>query len=124
MEFEPSEQFDFQGTQTNLGGISKELGSRNRNNKFKILLTDGNQTSGNDYIYSFDETNKVFPIVLGDTTKIVDLKISQINVNKYAFFKNKFPVEVFLNYSGDKKLSADFTIAQGNSYETKYCLFF
>jgi hypothetical protein len=26
MEFEPSEQFDFQGTQTNLGGISKELG--------------------------------------------------------------------------------------------------
>jgi hypothetical protein len=61
MEFEPSEQFDFQGTQTNLGGISKELGSRNRNNKFPtILLTDGNQTSGNDYIYSFDETNKVF----------------------------------------------------------------
>jgi hypothetical protein len=47
MEFEPSEQFDFQGTQTNLGGISKELGSRNRNNKFPtILLTDGNQTSG------------------------------------------------------------------------------
>jgi hypothetical protein len=44
-----------------LGGISKELGSRNRNNKFPtILLTDGNQTSGNDYIYSFDETNKVF----------------------------------------------------------------
>jgi hypothetical protein len=27
-------------------------------------------------------------------------KISQINVNKYAF-QNKFPVEVFLNYSGD-----------------------
>jgi hypothetical protein len=65
--------------------------SRNRNNKFPtILLTDGNQTSGNDYIYSFDETNKVFPIVLGDTTKIVDLKISQINVNKYAFSKINF----------------------------------
>jgi hypothetical protein len=87
MEFEPSEQFDFQGTQTNLGGISKEL-EVGTNNKFPtILLTDGNQTSGNDYIYSFDETNKVFPIVLGDTTKIVDLKISQINVNKYAFSK-------------------------------------
>jgi hypothetical protein len=38
MEFEPSEQFDFQGTQTNLGGISKELGSRNRNNKFNNSL--------------------------------------------------------------------------------------
>jgi hypothetical protein len=44
-----------------LGWNFKELGGRNRNNKFPtILLTDGNQTSGNDYIYSFDETNKVF----------------------------------------------------------------
>jgi hypothetical protein len=88
MEFEPSEQFDFQGTQTNLGGISKELGSRNRNNKFPtILLTDGNQTSGNDYIYSFDETNKVFPIVLGDTTKIVDLKSVRLTLTNMPFQK-------------------------------------
>jgi hypothetical protein len=50
MEFEPSEQFDFQGTHQ-LGWNFKKLGSRNRNNKFPILLTDGNQTSGNDYIY-------------------------------------------------------------------------
>jgi hypothetical protein len=48
--FEPSEQFDFR-EHTNLGGF-KELGSRNRNNKFPtILLTDGNQTSGNDYSF-------------------------------------------------------------------------
>jgi hypothetical protein len=46
MEFEPSEQFDFQGTQTNLGGISKELGSRNRQQVPNNFLTDGNQTSG------------------------------------------------------------------------------
>jgi hypothetical protein len=97
-----------------LGWNFKELGSRNRNNKFPtILLTDGNQTSGNDYIYSFDETNKVFPIVLGDTTKIVDLKSVRLTLTNMPF-KNKFPVEV-LNYSGDKNLSADFTIAQGNS---------
>jgi hypothetical protein len=50
------------------------------------------ETKRLDYIYSFDETNKVFPIVLGDTTKIVDLKISQINVNKYAFSKINFLV--------------------------------
>jgi hypothetical protein len=86
MEFEPSEQFDFQEHKPTW--VEFRVRSRNRNNKFPtILLTDGNQTSGNDYIYSFDETNKVFPIVLGDTTKIVDLKISQINVNKYAFQK-------------------------------------
>ncbi|CAM3050321.1 hypothetical protein [Flavobacterium frigoris] len=124
-EFELAEQFDFKGTQTNLGGISKELRSSNRNSTFAtILLTDGNQTSGNDYVYSFDATNTVFPIVLGDTTKVVDLKISQINVNKYAFYKNKFPVEVFLNYSGDKNVSANFTISQGNSVLTKQSVSF
>ncbi|MEZ7504989.1 hypothetical protein [Flavobacterium sp. Arc2] len=123
--FEPSEKFDFKGTQTNLGGISKELRSTNRNSIFPtILLTDGNQTSGNDYVYSFDAANKVFPIILGDTTKVIDLKISQINVNKYAFYKNKFPVEVFLNYSRDKNVSADFMISQGNSVVTKQSVSF
>lgn len=124
-EFEPSEQFDFKGTQTNLGGVSKELKSIYRNSSFPtILLTDGNQTSGNDYVYSFDASNKVYPIVLGDTTKVVDVKISHINVNKYAFYKNKFPVEVFLNYSGDKNLTANFTISQGNSVLTKQSISF
>ena len=124
-DFEASTAFDFKGTQTNLGIVSKELRSINRNSVFPtILLTDGNQTSGNDYVYSFDPANTVFPIVLGDTTKVIDLKISQINVNKYAFYKNKFPVEVFLNYSGDKKLSADFVISQGNSVLTKQSVSF
>jgi hypothetical protein len=78
-----------------LGGISR-VRSRNRNNKFPtILLTDGNQTSGNDYIYSFDETNKVFPIVLGDTTKIVDLKSVRLTLTNMPF-QNKFPVEVLI----------------------------
>jgi hypothetical protein len=66
----------------------------------QYLLTDGNQTSGNDYIYSFDETNKVFPIVLGDTTKIVDLKSVRLTLTNMPF--SKINVEVFLNYSGDK----------------------
>jgi len=124
-EFEPSEEFDFKGTQTNLGGISKELKSINRNSTFPtILLTDGNQTSGNDYVYSFDPSNKVYPIVLGDTTAVVDLKISHINVNKYAFYKNKFPVEVFLNYSGDKNIVANFTISEGNSVVVKQSISF
>ncbi|NGY36997.1 hypothetical protein FQU23_005665 [Flavobacterium sp. XN-5] len=124
-EFEPSEQFDFKGTQTNLGGISKELKSINRNSRFPtILLTDGNQTSGNDYVYSFDPRNKVYPIVLGDTTEVVDLKIGHINVNKYAFYKNKFPVEVFLNYSGNKNIVANFTISEGNSVVVKQSISF
>ncbi|PTS95511.1 hypothetical protein DBR27_17015, partial [Flavobacterium sp. HMWF030] len=63
--------------------------------------------------------NKVYPLVVGDTTTFLDLKINQLNVNKYAFHKNKFPVEVFLQYAGDKTVNADFTIAQGNSIIAK-----
>ncbi|MGO4818255.1 hypothetical protein [Flavobacterium sp. W22_SRS_FP1] len=119
-EFQESDKFDFKGTQTNLDLIATNLKKNNRNKIFPtVIITDGNQTSGNDYVYSFDTSNKVFPIVLGDTTKVFDLKINQLNVNKYAFYKNKFPVEVFLQYSGGKNISADFTISQGNSVLAK-----
>ncbi|MFA9191693.1 hypothetical protein AAGV28_09965 [Flavobacterium sp. FZUC8N2.13] len=119
-EFLPFQKLDFKGTQTNLDGIAKGLKAINRNNSFPtVLISDGNQTSGNDYVYSFDASNKVFPVVLGDTTKVLDLKINQLNVNKYAFLKNKFPVEVFLHYSGTKNITADFQISQGNSVLNK-----
>ncbi len=115
-EFESSTTLDFKGTQTNIEEAAKNLKSIYKNAVFPtVLITDGNQTSGNDYVYSFDATNKVYPLVVGDTTTFLDLKVSQLNVNKYAFHKNKFPVEVFLNYSGTKSLNAIFKITQGNS---------
>ncbi|WP_413998396.1 hypothetical protein ACMDB5_11475 [Flavobacterium sp. W1B] len=119
-EFQQSEKFDFKGTQSNLDAIAKDLKNINKNIIFPtVIITDGNQTSGNDYVYAFDSNNKVFPIVLGDTIKQLDLKINQLNINKYAFYKNKFPVEVFLQYSGDKNIVADFSISQGNSILSK-----
>ncbi|RTY75281.1 hypothetical protein [Flavobacterium sp. LS1R10] len=115
-DFEPTEIFDFKGTQTNIDVVAKNLKSIYKNTVYPtVLITDGNQTSGNDYVYSFDPLNKVYPVILGDTTKLFDLKINQLNVNKYAFHKNKFPVEVFLQYSGTKSVTADFVISQGNS---------
>lgn len=124
-EFEISEKFDFKGTQSNFEEVSKNLKSIHKNKKYPtILITDGNQTSGNDYVYSFDANNKVYPLVLGDTTTFLDLRVAQLNVNKYAFHKNKFPVEVFLNYSGTKSITADFTISQGNSVLNKQTISF
>ena len=70
---------------------------------------------GNDFVFSFDPNNKVYPIVVGDTTTYLDFRISQLNANKYAFHKNKFPVEVFLNYSGTKAVTSNFSITQGNT---------
>ncbi|MEN2399484.1 hypothetical protein GKZ90_0006830 [Flavobacterium sp. MC2016-06] len=119
-DFKPSKDFDFKGTQTNLDEAAKNLKSINKNLTFPtVIITDGNQTTGNDYVYRFDPVNKVYPLVVGDTTTFLDLKINQLNVNKYAFHKNKFPVEVFLQYAGDKTTNADFTITQGNTVVAK-----
>jgi hypothetical protein len=115
-EFETATDFDFKGKQTNIEEVAKNLKSIYRNATFPtILISDGNQTIGNDYVYGFDANTKVYPLVLGDTTTFLDIKIGQLNVNKYAFHKNKFPVEVFLNYAGTKSIAANFKIAQGNT---------
>lgn len=106
----------FKGKQSKIDEVSKYLKSNYKTSKYPIvLLSDGNQTIGNDYLYSFDVKNPVLPIVLGDTTVVFDLKIGQINANKYAFLKNKFPVEVFVNYTGNKNVNANFTISNGNT---------
>lgn len=124
-DFEPAETFDFKGSQTNIDVVAKNLKSIFKNANYPaILITDGNQTSGNDYVYSFDAANKVYPIIVGDTTTFLDFKINQLNVNKYAFHKNKFPVEAFLQYSGTKNITADFIISQGNSVFSKQSITF
>ena len=76
-----------------------------------VLLTDGNQTYGSDYEY-FGSQSKypVYSIVLGDTTKYEDLKIDQVNLNRYAFLKNRFPVESFISYQGQKQLNTRYSI--------------
>lgn len=115
-DFQASKKFNFKGKQTNLDAVAKALKKTYKNKIFPIIiLTDGNQTIGADYEYSFDTISSVYPIILGDTTKVFDLKINQINVNKYAFYKNKFPVEIFFSYSGDKRISANLKISQGRS---------
>lgn len=82
-----------------------------------ILITDGNQTYGNDYEYVTNRLYKqpIYPIVLGDTTKYTDLKIQQLNVNKYAYLKNKFPVEIIAVYDGDSQVNTQLKITSGNT---------
>ena len=114
-EFQSLEKLDFKGNQSHIDGVAKNLKQLYRNTNYPVVLfTDGNQTMGNDYVFSFQENTSVFPVVLGDTTTVLDLKINQINVNKYAFLKNKFPVEVFLQYNGNETITSTFSIQSGN----------
>lgn len=119
-DFESGKEPDFKGKQTHIDQAAQNLRQFYRNAVYPVvLLTDGNQTIGNDYIYSFQQNTQVYPIVLGDTTTFTDLKINQVNVNKYAFLKNKFPVEVFLQYNGNKNVNAVFSIQQGSTILNK-----
>lgn len=74
-----------------------------------VLISDGNQTKGNAYEY-FETNQHVFPIVIGDTITQSDLRIEQLNVNKYSYLKNKFPVEVRVLYEGNTKVKRQFKL--------------
>ena len=115
-DFLPSDTIGFKGSQSNIDIVSKSLKNIYKNQFFPtVLISDGNQTSGEDYVFGFNPDNKVYPIVVGDTATYMDLRVSQLNVNKYAFHKNKYPVEVFLNYAGTKSINTTFKITQGNN---------
>ena len=112
-----STRLDFKAPQTNLG---KSLQTLNEINKDEgsavVLISDGNQTIGTSYLYNLNNKSlPIYPIMLGDTTKYKDIKIQQLNVNKYAFLGNKFPVEVFANYNGSESVQAELTIRSKES---------
>ncbi len=81
-----------------------------------IVITDGNQTFGNNFALNTGNYNQpTYPIIVGDTTTFTDLNIKQLNVNKYAFLKNKFPVETILLYNGNTPVTSQFTVYQGKT---------
>jgi hypothetical protein len=89
-----------------LSGI--EAVQKNENSPI-VLISDGNQTHGNAYPY-FTTKKNVFPIVIGDTLTETDIKISQLNANKYSYLKNRFPVEITVLYEGDKTVLSQLVI--------------
>ncbi len=81
-----------------------------------LLISDGNQTYGNDYeFYTNRYKQPIYPVILGDTTQYMDVKIQQLNVNKYAYLKNKFPVEVIVVSNGASNISTQFKITSGSA---------
>ncbi|WP_034893027.1 vWA domain-containing protein [Gillisia sp. Hel_I_29] len=102
----------FQEHQTNINKALLEVNkTTNQSNSAIVLITDGNQTVGEDYSYFKAEANtSVYPIIVGDTTSSPDLFISNLNVNKYTFLNNEFPVELIINYSGENSMTTTLTV--------------
>ena len=94
-------------------------------NSAVVLLTDGNQSVGRDFRYYKNGAGVyILPVIIGDTTNYKDLSIGQVNVNQYAFLKNKFPVEIFVDYSGNGELETEVKIRYGNSVIYKQAVSF
>ena len=113
-ELNSLDSLSFTEKATNIG---RALSSLNEifagSNAAILLLTDGNQTLGEDYeFYAGRQKFPIFPLVVGDTTSYQDIRIDQVNTNKYAFLKNKYPIEIFVSYQGKNAASTVLTISE------------
>ena len=109
-----SDSLSFNGNGTNIHEAITAVSQLNTANNGPILVfTDGNQTIGKDYEF-INSKQKIYPIIFGDTTKYTDVQVSQVNVNNYSYLKNKFPIEVLLNYDGNEEVNTKFSIFNGN----------
>ena len=108
--FRLSDTFNFNDNQTDISIPLERISKIQKNSKNPIvLISDGNQTIGNDYQYtSINES--VFPIVVGDTSKQQDVRISQINANRFSYINNKFPVETIIQYEGIQPVRLRYSI--------------
>jgi len=90
-----------------------------------LILTDGNQTLGEDYeFFAGRQKFPIYPLVVGDTTSYQDIRIDQVNTNKYAFLNNKYPIEIFVSYQGKNTASTVLTISEAgqNLYRKQIAL--
>ena len=115
--FKKLDSLTFLEKQTNINEAFNQLAQiYKQSNAPTLLISDGNQTIGNDYEFAFSKYKQaIYPIILGDTTSYIDLKIDQLNVNKYAYLKNKFPIEAILVYSGNENVTSKLQVTQGNT---------
>ncbi len=98
----PLDSLNFKESQTNLSLPFQEFSKLYKSELSPvILISDGNQTVGNSVEY-INYRSPVFPFIVGDTTVFEDIYISQLNINPFTFINNQLPVELFINYTGNK----------------------
>src|SRR5690606_1407707 len=110
-----SDSFSLTENQTHLDQMFREFSQIYKQTVSPtILLSDGNQTLGSDYVFSAAKYKQpIYSVILGDSTVYSDLNIQQFNVNKSAYLKNMFPVEVILVYHGEDAVNFVFDIQNG-----------
>ena len=125
-QFSTLDSLNFSGNATNISeGLESLEVVYDSQSAATVLISDGNQTLGSDYLNLGPRlSNPVFPVVLGDTTRFEDLRIERLNANRYAYQDNEFPVELSLSYTGDRALSTNLIIRNGNQVVSRETLQF
>lgn len=109
-QFALNDSLTFNENQTNISDPLKNINKIHKgSNNAVVLLSDGNQTVGSDYEYELIK-KPIFPLVIGDTATYEDVAITQLNVNRYSFINNQFPVETLLQYEGNQSVKLRYTI--------------
>ncbi|MGB5983361.1 MAG: vWA domain-containing protein [Nonlabens sp.] len=108
------DSLSFSEQASDLGNALEQSQNLFRNEqKAIVILTDGIQNKGRSYEFSEIQNNtKLYPIIYGDTVSYPDLQINQININRYSYLSNEFPVEVIVNYSGKNEVSTIFKVTE------------
>ncbi|MUH37914.1 VWA domain-containing protein [Zobellia amurskyensis] len=107
------DSLSFQDKNTNISqALSALKDVYSTTNSTIVLISDGNQTLGRDYDFQNEQHQfPIYPIAVGDTTRYEDVAISQVNTNRYAFLKNKYPVQIYVSYSGQDDVSVPVRIS-------------
>lgn len=88
----------------------------NQNIGALVVLGDGIFNLGDNPLNVSEKFNfPVFTLALGDTTTYADAGITSVRINKTAFLRNKFPVEVDVRYQGLQKQTLRFRIEHQGS---------
>ncbi|SDG86587.1 hypothetical protein SAMN04488027_10974 [Psychroflexus sediminis] len=108
-----SDTLSFNETSTNISKAITYANTLEKPETTFALITDGNQTLGEDYNFkSFNSKLSSNILVVGDTTSFKDTKIDLVNVNNYAYLKNKFPVEVFVSQNSSESTNQTLKVSQ------------
>lgn len=109
-DFSTFEKLDFEDQKTDIYTALKRTEDLSKgDNSSLVLISDGLQNTGFPY-QNYRYNTPIYSVVLGDTTQVSDLRIGQINHNKYAYADTDFPVEIFLNYIGNLLIKSELEI--------------
>jgi len=108
-----SDSLSFTDKNTNISQALSQLKVIYANTKTAVvLLTDGNQTIGEDYGFLGNQLKyATFPMAIGDTTQYEDVRINSVNSNKFAFLKNKYPLEIGVSYTGNSEINTTIIVS-------------